>query len=1099
MPQIERNGQLVEVSQAEYDALTQNGAPVTADSDYEKYATIKAKEQALTKLADADASVESSNNVSPTYQAELQKLNQAADQVAGDRKQEFATQYQQEQQDLYAGGETNRAALESELSAGAPIKQPGTVAVGVPNQQGTDGQVIGTLNSSVPGLSEPAGPIVSSPVKGLTAGGLTSGAPAAGLESAPSYPTEDPQIPVPSTEGAGPFTPPPPPDAAFLQAQVAREERWQQAAAANPEGIQDNGSVKTVNDAGVATTINRDGSYEISDASGTFRYDAAGQETSYTSPTINGYSVTTTPDGVQYTNYTQGPLTTSTITKDGEPISTTVSYDTGVAKLTSIETAGGQPVGIIDVAQGDGVTERLVVDAEGEVVSQEQIIRTSKQVASEAELQAIAENQKLREDLIAAKQQVDSGTPLSEEQETALEEQAQATAAANAELAAAEESLADVDPLLVKPADDPQVTETASQEPLPSLDTTEFAPAEVSAVEDPEVTETFIEPVPPAEVEEVPPEVSPETDPEVSDQPVEEVPLADEQVEPAAVTEEVDPTVVEQDPLADVADAAIDSGDSLVVSDADPGIPAEESEFNPPLSEIETDDNAVVAFGDDPGVVFAEDDFVATANVFGDEDRNDDIVDNFDEYLEEQEEAQEELRDEQDALNDDVAEYLDDREDEQEELRDEQDAFNDDVAEYLDDREDEQEELRDEQDAISDDVAEYLEDQQEEFDDEYEDFLDEQDAINDDVEEYLEEQEDEAEDLLEEADPALFTEEYVQEQDNPVEFAEEADDGISPYGEQDDPLELPEGQLNGVDPYEVDGAGIGLTEEEIQEQDNPVEREAARQQAVLANARAQAVQQAQRKQANDGDWRVRLRLAPNATYLYKSNEPGILQPLAVTDGVVFPYTPQITTAYRANYTSYDLTHSNYRGYFYQNSYTDDIQLQATFTAQDTSEAEYLLAVIHFFRSVTKMFYGQDPERGAPPPLVYLQGLGEYQFNLHPCVVAQFNYNLPSDVDYIRARSPNINGTNLLQRRDRQSLPTNPFSGALARLTAAGLPKGAERQPPSVPTLGTNSPTYVPTKIDISLILHPMQSRDQVSQQFSLRRFANGQLLKGGFW
>jgi hypothetical protein len=219
----------------------------------------------------------------------------------------------------------------------------------------------------------------------------------------------------------------------------------------------------------------------------------------------------------------------------------------------------------------------------------------------------------------------------------------------------------------------------------------------------------------------------------------------------------------------------------------------------------------------------------------------------------------------------------------------------------------------------------------------------------------------------------------------------------------------------------------------------------------------------------------------------------------VTDGVVFPYTPQITTAYKASYNSYDLTHSNYRGYFYQGSQVEDIQINAVFTAQDSKEAEYLLAVIHFFRSATKMFYGQDAQRGAPPPLVFLQGFGEYQFNLNPCVITQFNYILPADVDYIRAGSPNINGTNLLQKRDRQDLPTNPFSGAWTRLKNAGIKKGAVPTPPAPPTLGTNRPTYVPTKIDINVVLHPIQSREQVSKQFSVKQYANGDLLKGGFW
>jgi hypothetical protein len=46
---------------------------------------------------------------------------------------------------------------------------------------------------------------------------------------------------------------------------------------------------------------------------------------------------------------------------------------------------------------------------------------------------------------------------------------------------------------------------------------------------------------------------------------------------------------------------------------------------------------------------------------------------------------------------------------------------------------------------------------------------------------------------------------------------------------------------------------------------------------------------------------------------------------------------------------------------------------------------------------------------------------------------------------------------------------------------------------------TNQATYVPTKLEISLILLPIQTRSQVSQQFSLKGFAKGDLLKDGFW
>jgi hypothetical protein len=268
-------------------------------------------------------------------------------------------------------------------------------------------------------------------------------------------------------------------------------------------------------------------------------------------------------------------------------------------------------------------------------------------------------------------------------------------------------------------------------------------------------------------------------------------------------------------------------------------------------------------------------------------------------------------------------------------------------------------------------------------------------------------------------------------------------------------------------------------------------------------AQRQQVLETQSKSVNNSDWRLRLSLAPGADYLYNATPNGILWPLKQTGGVIFPYTPKITTNYTANYTTADLTHSNYRNYFYQNSNVGEISIDGKFTAQDTNEAQYLLAVIHFFRSVTRMFYGQDAQRGAPPPLVFLTGFGEYQFNQHPCVVSSFTYSMPENVDYIRARSVNVNGANLLTRRTRQSAPTDPVSGAVQRIsnlfTSQGISPGAVLNRPAPPTLGQNNPTYVPTMVDLSLKLLPVQSRRQVSQQFSVKGFANGDLIKGGFW
>jgi hypothetical protein len=278
-----------------------------------------------------------------------------------------------------------------------------------------------------------------------------------------------------------------------------------------------------------------------------------------------------------------------------------------------------------------------------------------------------------------------------------------------------------------------------------------------------------------------------------------------------------------------------------------------------------------------------------------------------------------------------------------------------------------------------------------------------------------------------------------------------------------------------------------------------------RQNATIQKAKEQATLEARNNEAATPDWRVRLQLAPGAEYLYKNTEdPGILEPLFQTNGVIFPYTPTIETSYTANYDKYDLVHSNYRGYFYKNSAVNDINIRGVFTAQDTAEADYLLAVIHFFRSVTRMFYGQDALRGAPPPLVYLTGFGQYQFNQHPCLVSSFSYSLPNEVDYIRAGAPNNYGNLFSQRAKTGGISTNPLSAAISRLTAAALPKGAEPSAPSPSPIAQNvnnltGATYVPTKIEINLTLLPTNTRSQVSQQFSVEQFANGSLLKNGFW
>ena len=267
----------------------------------------------------------------------------------------------------------------------------------------------------------------------------------------------------------------------------------------------------------------------------------------------------------------------------------------------------------------------------------------------------------------------------------------------------------------------------------------------------------------------------------------------------------------------------------------------------------------------------------------------------------------------------------------------------------------------------------------------------------------------------------------------------------------------------------------------------------------LASTRGAATAQDVSNFKQKEDWRVRLSLAPSATYLYKETDKekrGILDPLVSTDGVLFPYTPAISVQYAAHYDQTELTHSNYKYFQYKSSSVDQISITCDFTAQDTSEARYLLAVIHFFRSVTKMFYGQDngPKPGTPPPLCYLSGLGAFQFDAHPLAITAFTYNLPTDVDYIRAGSVSAEaGVN----QSRSNYPVNTSSATNSRLGQSSLNVGATTGNPIWSySASSQKPTYVPTKMQMQITAVPIVTRYDISNKFSLAAYGTGQLLQG---
>jgi hypothetical protein len=265
---------------------------------------------------------------------------------------------------------------------------------------------------------------------------------------------------------------------------------------------------------------------------------------------------------------------------------------------------------------------------------------------------------------------------------------------------------------------------------------------------------------------------------------------------------------------------------------------------------------------------------------------------------------------------------------------------------------------------------------------------------------------------------------------------------------------------------------------------------------ALNGARSQATTGDTTSSQQKLDWRAKLSLAPKSNYLYnvKKGQAGILNPLQETNGVIFPYTPAISVTYAAGYDISELVHSNYKIYQYKGSSVDAVSITADFTAQDTNEANYLLAVIHFFRSVTKMFYGQDqdPKAGVPPPLCYLSGFGAYTYDAHPLVVTNFTYATPTDVDYIRAGSQtNQPGQNVSQ----QNSTLNTFSQSVQRTTINGL----KPAPPNFQTqnsLINSEATYVPTKIQLQITCIPIVTRNDISNTFSLEKYATGQLLRG---
>lgn len=218
------------------------------------------------------------------------------------------------------------------------------------------------------------------------------------------------------------------------------------------------------------------------------------------------------------------------------------------------------------------------------------------------------------------------------------------------------------------------------------------------------------------------------------------------------------------------------------------------------------------------------------------------------------------------------------------------------------------------------------------------------------------------------------------------------------------------------------------------------------------------------------DFRARLQAKPFGTedILGPQNQSNILFPLWSTRGVLFPYTPSVSTGNVADYDPSAFIHTNYGYNAYIRSYPKPISMSAIFTAQTTEEALYLLAVLHFFRSVTKMYFGINPynKAGTPPPTLVFNYLGEYQFNNVPVIVKSVDYTYEPNVDYV---------------------PVNTSGYGGRGSTTVMLPPGS-----------SDGYSYVPTHMTINIEMDTQYVPITMRNEFDLDKFRTGGLINKGY-
>ena len=218
------------------------------------------------------------------------------------------------------------------------------------------------------------------------------------------------------------------------------------------------------------------------------------------------------------------------------------------------------------------------------------------------------------------------------------------------------------------------------------------------------------------------------------------------------------------------------------------------------------------------------------------------------------------------------------------------------------------------------------------------------------------------------------------------------------------------------------------------------------------------------------DWRVRLTVPTANTYLRqilfgdgtKQNKTkggtkyNMLSKLSDTGGILFPLTPNVIVQHQAAYNPMATVHNNFPFYAYQNSETSNMTIVGEFPVQNQDDAQSWVATLHFLRTVTKSYFGDQTgpdKKGTPPPVLLFEYMGEHGFNKVPVILRDYTIQLPDDVDYI---------------------------------------------PVKTKVAGKDQTTYMPVRMNISINLVPALTPKKVREKFNVESFRNGKLYKDGF-